>query len=159
MGAIRNLTTGFFIFSTLSALLANDGSYEWFGKSWKIKKLHCPFGCPGISKLYPDAKNKKVILEKEAAQIPVIGHCRKPNWKTLRARQVKEYLEEWSNNEYTKGKNQIRANLPGTLGLAPTDSAVAGVVRCSNDAFNFIYIHSKKAFILFEENSYWELVR
>lgn len=141
------------------------GDQGWLGQPWRLMEIHCPFGC---SKPIQDSLAKEraepVVLAKEKVILPkIIGAClppAKPDWGAIQAIQLGEFLAQWSDNEAAAKKARTRKNLARKIGLQSNTPVSAGIVRCSDgSAFNFIYVSPRKAFILFEENSYFELSR
>ena len=151
-------------------ILLFAGSYSFaqdshFGKSWKLKALHCPFSCSSsLEKQFAKAKATEIAFSTEKADLPeAIAACvqpAKPNWSTLQTIKLKDYLNKWSQNEEAMKKPKIQKNISKHLGFKNNPEVKAGVVSCSDGtAFNLLVVGDKKAFLIFEENSYFELAR
>lgn len=141
------------------------GNQDWLGNPWRLEKVYCPFNCSqSIKNGIAEGRSDKVIFEEEKAVLPkIIGSClppAKPDWDSIQPTQIQSYLEKWSDNELANKKPKTKAILADKIGLKSNSKVSAGVVRCSDGtSFNFIFVNAKKALILFEENSYFELSR
>jgi hypothetical protein len=66
----------------------------------------------------------------------------------------------WSKNEQANKYLDKKQKLANSLGTDPNATVSAGVVTCTDGTgFNLIVVNAHRAFLLFEENSYFELVR
>lgn len=159
-----NLKKIFVVVVSLALSPSASADQTWLGKPWKLSQLRCPFGCSkGLQSEFLQSKAKEVIFESDRAVLPdVIGACKspaKPKWDTLQPVNLGSYLATWSNGEKNKSA-QSQKNLIKKLEINSKDQVLAGVVHCSDDSgFNLIVINPNRAFLFFEENSYFELVR
>ena len=136
---------------------------KWFSKDWKVKSLVCPFGCSSILKSY-FKKDDSVQLLQNSYKIPSFASsCLPPhnaNWKAIRESKLGVYLAKWSRNKQALENPKVREQLPTLFKLSKDTLVWAGISKCSNrHSLNLIYISPKRAYILFEENSFWELYK
>jgi len=135
----------------------------WFSKDWKVKRLLCPFGCSSILKGF-FREDESIHFLQSSYKIPSFGKsCLPPhkvNWKMIKESKVGVYLDKWTKNKNALNSPKIRENLAIQLKLDKEAVILAGISSCSSgNSFNLIYVSPKKAYILFEENSFWELYK
>lgn len=156
---MKKLIAASILFAGFSAHADN----AWYGKPWKVEKTLCPVECSAaLKKQLESTKGNQVSFDDWKATLPeLIGSCAPPatpNWSTLQSIELGKYLGEWI--KAPKGKKGGAKDVATALGSKPSQKVQAGVVNCSDGtAFNFVYVDEKKAFLIFEESSVFELTR
>ena len=132
----------------------------WFG-SWKVTKLICPFDCPTWKSIYDkEAKGKAIEFAASSATSLEVNCKDSVEWSGVEKTKAGTYLHKWSDNAQAIKQPKIRKKLPSLLGLKPDTPIQAGIATCGGgEAFNLISVSANKAFLLSEENAYFQLSR
>lgn len=137
-------------------------SKPWMG-TWDITEVICPFECSWFADIYADTwKTKKVVLKEKTAST-LATSCdseHPPDWLAMEDTTVEAHLKKSTDNKEANKKPKVKAELAKTLGLKPDTKIKAGLVQCyRGEVINLMYIDSKNAILIGEDNLFLRLKR